>query len=139
MRKLLIVDVRRRLPKGFDVDTHFTPRYNPWDESLCLVPDRDMFKAISAGKASVVTDRIKRFTKDGILLESGKTLEADIIVTTTGLNMQAFSKIELSVNTYPVNFPDTTIFKSMMLSGLPNLAFAFGYTNIVWTLKVDLV
>lgn len=139
MKKLLIGDVRRRLPKGFDVETHFTPKYNPWDERLCLVPDGDMFKAISDGKASVVTDRIQRFTEHGILLESGKTLEADVIVTATGLNMLAFSRIQLSVDGQDILYPETTIFKSMMLSDVPNLAFAFGYTNIAWTLKVDLV
>lgn len=138
MKKLLLADVRRRLPKGYDVDTHFTPRYNPWDERLCLVPDGDLFKSISEGKASVVTDRIKQFTQDGILLESGKNLDADIIVTATGLNMLAFSRIQLSVDGKEVQYPDTTIFKSMMLSDIPNLAFAFGYTNIAWTLKVDL-
>jgi len=139
MKKLLIADVRRRLPKGFDVETHFTPRYNPWDERLCLVPDGDLFKSISEGKASVVTDRIKKFTENGILLESGKMLEADIIVTATGLNMLAFSRIQLTVDGKKIDYPDTTIFKSMMLSDVPNLAFAFGYTNIAWTLKVDLV
>ncbi|WP_111828308.1 flavin-containing monooxygenase [Acinetobacter colistiniresistens] len=139
MRRLLIADVRRRLPKGFDVDTHFSPKYNPWDERLCVVPDGDMFKAISAGKASVVTDHIERFTKEGILLKSGKVLEADIIITATGLNMLAFSKIQLTVDGKNINYPDTTIYKSMMLSDIPNFAFAFGYTNIAWTLKVDLV
>ena len=139
MKKLLIADVRRRLPKGFDVETHFTPKYNPWDERLCLVPDGDLFKSISEGKASVVTDRIKKFTENGILLESGKLLEADVIVTATGLNMLAFSRIQLTVDDKNIQYPDTTIFKSMMLSDVPNLAFAFGYTNIAWTLKVDLV
>lgn len=139
MKKILLADVRRRLPKGFDVETHFTPKYNPWDERLCLVPDGDMFKAISEGKASVVTDRIQQFTEKGILLESGKTLEADVIVTATGLNMLAFSRIQLSVDGQNIQYPETTIFKSMMLSDIPNLAFAFGYTNIAWTLKVDLV
>lgn len=139
MRRLLIADVKRRLPKGFDVGTHFSPKYNPWDERLCVVPDGDMFKAISSGKASVVTDHIDRFTKDGILLKSGKTLEADIIITATGLNMLAFSKIQLTVDGKKIDYPDTTIYKSMMLSDIPNFAFAFGYTNIAWTLKVDLV
>ena len=139
MRHLLIADVRRRLPKDFDVSTHFSPKYNPWDERLCVVPDGDMFKAISSGKASVVTDHIDRFIKEGILLKSGKVLEADIIITATGLNMLAFSKIQLTVDSKKINYPDTTIFKAMMLSDIPNFAFAFGYTNIAWTLKVDLV
>lgn len=139
MRRLLIANVRRQLPKHFDVDTHFTPRYDPWDQRLCMVPNGDLFKAISSGKASVVTDRIARFTATGILLESGQELAADIIVTATGLNMVPFGKISLSVDGRPVHWPDTTIYKAMMLSGVPNLAFAVGYTNISWTLKVDLV
>lgn len=139
MRRLLIANVRRQLPKHFDVDTHFTPRYDPWDQRLCMVPNGDLFKAISSGKASVVTDRIARFTKTGILLESGQELAADIVVTATGLNMSPFGKIALSVDGQQVHLPDTTIYKAMMLSGVPNLAFAVGYTNISWTLKVDLV
>lgn len=139
MRKLLIANVARQLPKHFDVDTHFTPRYDPWDQRLCMVPDGDLFNAISAGKASVVTDRIARFTKTGILLESGQELAADIIVTATGLNMSPFGKIALNVDGEQVHLPDTTAYKSMMLSGVPNFVFAIGYTNISWTLKVDLV
>lgn len=139
MRRFLISDVRRNLPKDFDIETHFSPKYNPWDERLCVVPDGDMFKAISSGKASVVTDHIVRFTKDGILLKSGKVLEADIIITATGLNAVAFSKTQLIVDGEKINYPYTTIFKSMMLSDVPNFAFAFGYTNLAWTLKVDLV
>ena len=139
MRTLLIANVRRQLPKNFDVDTHFTPRYNPWEQRLCMVPNGDLFKAISAGKASVVTDRIDRFTKTGILLESGQELAADIIVTATGLNMLPFGKIALGVDGQSVNLPDTMVYKSMMVSGLPNFAFALGYTNLAWTLKVDLV
>ncbi|OHV00007.1 flavin-containing monooxygenase [Mycobacterium talmoniae] len=139
MRRLLIAGVRRQLPKHFDVDTHFTPRYDPWDQRLCMVPNGDLFKAISSGKASVVTDRIARFTATGILLESGQELTADIVVTATGLNMVPFGKMSLAVDGRPVHWPDTTIYKAMMLSGVPNLAFAVGYTNISWTLKVDLV
>lgn len=109
------------------------------DERLCAVPDGDLFKAISAGKASVVTDRIARLTARGLLLESGTELEADIIVTATGLKMLAFGGLELTVDGEPVVFSDTVAFKSTMLSGIPNFAFALGYTNISWTLKVDLV
>ncbi|MDT0470442.1 NAD(P)/FAD-dependent oxidoreductase, partial [Streptomyces sp. DSM 41699] len=104
-----------------------------------MVPNGDLFKTISAGKASVVTDRIDRFTKTGILLESGQELAADIIVTATGLNMSPFGKIQLNVDGRDVNLPDTTAYKAMMLSGVPNFAYAVGYTNIAWTLKVDLV
>ncbi|KWX25848.1 FAD-containing monooxygenase EthA [Mycolicibacterium wolinskyi] len=139
MRRLLIANVRRQLPKNFDVDTHFTPRYKPWEQRLCMVPNGDLFKAISAGKASVVTDRIERFTKTGILLESGQELAADIIVTATGLNMSPFGKIRLGVDGRHINLPDTTAYKAMMLSGVPNFAYAVGYTNLAWTLKVDLV
>jgi cation diffusion facilitator CzcD-associated flavoprotein CzcO len=106
---------------------------------LCAVPDGDLFKAIKAGKASVVTDRIARFTERGLLLESGAELEADIVVTATGLNMLAFGGLQLAVDSEPVVVSDTVAFKSMMLSGVPNFAYAFGYTNISWTLKVDLV
>ena len=97
VRKVLMADVRRRLPRGFDVDKHFGPAYNPWDQRLCMVPNGDMFKTISAGKASVATDHIDRFTESGILLKSGEHLPADVVVTATGLNMLAFGGIELSV------------------------------------------
>jgi len=139
MRKLLIANVRRQLPRNFDVDTHFTPRYNPWDQRLCIVPNGDLFTAISAGQASVATDRIESFTETGIRLESGQELEADIVVTATGLNMLAFGAVRISIDGEPVNLPDTTVYKAMMLSGLPNFVFALGYTNISWTLKVDLI
>lgn len=139
MRTLLIAGVRRQLPRHFDVDTHFTPRYNPWDQRLCVVPDGDLFKAISAGQASVVTDRIETFTNRGVRLVSGQELAADIVVTATGLNIRPFGKIQLSVDGQQVNVPDTAPYKAMMLSGVPNFAFALGYTNLSWTLKVDLV
>jgi cation diffusion facilitator CzcD-associated flavoprotein CzcO len=138
-RRLLIADVRRRLPKDFDVDTHFNPAYDPWTQRLCMVPDGDLFKALSSGDASVVTDRIDRFTPNGIRLESGVELEADIVVTATGLNMQPMGGIQLRVDEKPVELSDTTTYKSMMLSGVPNFVFAIGYTNISWTLKVDIV
>jgi cation diffusion facilitator CzcD-associated flavoprotein CzcO len=138
-RRVLIADVRRRLPKDFDVDTHFTPAYDPWDQRLCMVPDGDLFKAISSGGASVVTDRIDRFTPTGIKLRSGAELEADIVVTATGLNMQPMGGITLTVDDEPVELSKTTVYKSMMLSGVPNFAFAIGYTNSSWTLKVDIV
>jgi cation diffusion facilitator CzcD-associated flavoprotein CzcO len=139
MRRVLVAGVRRRLPEGYDVDTHFNPHYDPWDQRLCLVPDGDLFAAISSGRASVVTEHIDRFTATGIRLRSGEELEADIVVTATGLNLLPFGGIELSVDGRPVALPETTIYKSMMLSGVPNFAFAFGYTNSSWTLKVDIV
>lgn len=139
MRKLLIAQVRARLPRHFDVDTHFTPRYNPWDQRLCMVPDGDLFATLSSGRASVVTDAITRFTPDGVLLESGQELAADVIVTATGLSMLPFGRIGLSVDEQPVHLPDRVAFKAMMVSGVPNLAYALGYSNISWTLKIDLV
>jgi cation diffusion facilitator CzcD-associated flavoprotein CzcO len=138
-RRLLMADVRRRLPQGYDVETHFGPKYDPWDQRLCMVPDGDMFTAISNGTASVATDRIERFTKTGIQLTSGQHLEADIVITATGLNMLPIGGIDLHVDGEKVDLPTTTVFKSMMLSGVPNFAFAMGYTNSSWTLKVDLV
>ena len=129
----------RALPEGYAVDTHFNPRYDPWDQRMCMVPDSDMFKAISDGAASVVTDRIARFTERGILLESGAELDADIIVTATGLNMVPFGKIDLNVDGQHIDLHDHLVYKSMMLSDIPNFAFIIGYTNNAWTLKVDLV
>jgi cation diffusion facilitator CzcD-associated flavoprotein CzcO len=127
------------LPKDFDVATHFNPSYNPWDQRLCAVPDADLFKTIAQGKASVVTDRIVRLTKTGILLESGKELKADLIVTGTGLKLLPFGGIQVSVDGDVKDAHDCLVYKSFMLSGIPNMAFAFGYTNSSWTLKVDLV
>ena len=129
----------KSLPAGYEVDTHFNPKYNPWDQRLCAVPDADLFRTISKGKASVVTDKIVRFTKTGILLESGKELPADIIVTATGLKLLPFGGIQVSVDGEAKDPHDCVVYKSFMLSGIPNMAFAFGYTNSSWTLKVDLV
>ncbi|MGV0991230.1 MAG: flavin-containing monooxygenase [Mycobacterium sp.] len=127
------------LPKGYDIDTHFNPSYKPWDQRLCAVPDNDLFKAISKGKAEVVTDKIVRFTKTGILLASGRELAADIIVTATGLKLLPFGGIAVSVDGAAKDAHEALVYKSFMLSGIPNMAFSFGYTNSSWTLKVDLV
>jgi len=127
------------LPEGYEVDTHFNPKYNPWDQRLCAVPDADLFKVIGRGKASVVTDKIERFTKTGVLLASGRELKADIIVTATGLKLLLFGSIEVSVDGTVQDPHDCLVYKSFMLSGIPNMAFSFGYTNSSWTLKVDLV
>ncbi len=127
------------LPEGYEVDTHFNPKYNPWDQRLCAVPDADLFKVIGRGKASVVTDKIDRFTKTGVVLASGRELNADIIITATGLNLQLFGGIEVSVDGKVQDPHDCLVYKSFMLSGIPNMAFSFGYTNSSWTLKVDLV
>lgn len=127
------------LPEGFDVDTHFHPEYDPWDQRMCTVPDGDLFKAIAKGRAAVVTDKIVRFTETGIELESGTRLDADIIVTATGLNMVPFGKIAFAVDGQRIDLPDHVIYKSAMVSGLPNFAFTVGYINHSWTLKADLV
>src|SRR5437764_9553400 len=139
VRRVLLADARRRLPKGFDVKAHFNPPYDPWDQRMCIVPDGDIYEAISSGGASVVTDHIDRFTPAGIRLRSGRVLEADIVVTATGLRMLPLGGIAFSVDGAAVDLPGSTIYKSMMLSGVPNFAFVVGYENASWTLKVDLV
>ena len=130
--------VERQLPPDYDVDTHFKPRYNPWDQRVCLVPDGDLFEAINAGRASVVTDHIDTFTEGGLRLQSGAELEADLIVTATGLNLLTLGGTELAVDGRDIELSETMSYKGMMLGGVPNLAMAFGYTNASWTLKCDL-
>ena len=138
-REILGRGVRKRLPAGYDVDTHFTPAYNPWDQRLCLTPDGDFFDALSSGRAEIVTDHIEAFTPDGLRLRSGARLAADVIVTATGLNLRLLGGVELTVDGEPVTAGGRLAYKAMMLEGVPNLAFAVGYTNASWTLKVDLV
>ena len=130
--------IRKTLGPDYDVRTHFTPSYDPWDQRLCLVPDGDLFEAIKAGKAEIVTDRIERFVEAGIRLESGRTIAADIIVTATGLRLKLLGGMELIVDGEPVDLAQTVTYKGLMYSGVPNLATAFGYTNASWTLKADL-
>jgi monooxygenase len=137
-KERIIGMVREKLGPDYDVATHFTPSYNPWDQRLCLVPDDDLFESIRSGAADVVTDHIERFTETGILLKSGKTLEADIIVTATGLNLEVLGGAEIVVDGKPVKFSETLSYKGMMYSDVPNLASSFGYTNASWTLKADL-
>jgi cation diffusion facilitator CzcD-associated flavoprotein CzcO len=129
----------KQLPAGYDVDTHFNPAYNPWDQRLCLIPDGDLFRAIRAGRATVVTGKIRTLTERGLLLESGAELAADIVVTATGLQLLALGGAQLAVDDRPVSLPETMAYKGMMLSGVPNFAFTIGYTNASWTLKADLV
>jgi cation diffusion facilitator CzcD-associated flavoprotein CzcO len=131
--------VAAQVQGAIDVDPHFTPRYKPWDQRLCLVPDGDLFRAIREHRADVVTDRVDTFTDKGIRLASGEELAADIIVTATGLKLVAFGDIDLTVDGTPVHPPETTVYKGMMLSGVPNLAWCVGYTNNSWTLRADLV
>ncbi len=139
VKRLLRRWTQKQLPAGYDVDTHFNPTYNPWDQRMCLVPEGDLFQAISSGAASVVTGAIDSFTESGLLLSDGRRLDADIVITATGLNLLAFGGIELEVDGRGVELADTVGYKGMMLSGVPNFAFAVGYTNASWTLKADLV
>ena len=138
MRKTLLTMAARRLPEGFDVEKHFGPDYKPWDQRLCLAPNGDLFKTIRKGNADVVTDTIERFTEKGIQLTSGEHLDADIIVTATGLNIRFFGGAEVLRNGVPMDLSTSVAFKGMMLSGVPNMVFTFGYTNASWTLKADL-
>jgi cation diffusion facilitator CzcD-associated flavoprotein CzcO len=134
----LINMVKKEMGPDYDVATHFTPRYNPWDQRLCLVPDSDLFNALKSNAASVVTDQIETFTPTGIKLRSGKHLDADIIVTATGLKLIVAGGMQASVDGRAVNFNKTMSYKGMMYSDVPNMASAFGYTNASWTLKCDL-
>jgi monooxygenase len=138
VKRRLVGMVRKELGPDYDVETHFTPRYNPWDQRLCLVPDADLFAALRDGSASVVTGEIDRLTKDGVRLTSGEVLPADIIVTATGLKMNLFGGMTISVDGSAIDASKTMAYKGLMFSGVPNLASSFGYTNASWTLKADL-
>ncbi len=138
MKKLLRRGVMKALPPGYDVDTHFKPTYNPWDQRLCLIPDADLFKALHSGSAEVVTDRIESFTERGIALESGAELEADVIVTATGLNLLFLGGMRISIDGETPDLARALTYKGMMLSDFPNFAYTLGYTNASWTLKADL-
>ena len=138
VKKLILGGVRMALGPDYDIATHFNPRYNPWDQRLCLVPDGDLFKSIREKRASVVTSDIDRFTEKGIRLKDGSEIEADIIVTATGLVLQVLGGMEVAVDGSNVDFSRTLNYKGMMYSDVPNLASAFGYTNASWTLKCDL-
>jgi len=136
-KAMIVRGVKNALP-DCDVERHFTPRYNPWDQRMCLVPDGDLFEAMRSGRASVVTDEIETFTATGLALRSGAELAADLIVTATGLNLQVLSDVALTVDGERVDVAKTLAYKGMMLSGVPNLALSMGYTNASWTLKCDL-
>jgi monooxygenase len=139
MKGLIRKGVDAEVPDSVDVDVHFKPRYDPWDQRLCFVPDGDLFHALRKGQASIVTDTIETFTPSGIRLTSGQELEADIIVTATGLQLLAFGGLDLVVDGEPIDFSKTMAYKALMLSGVPNFAYTVGYTNASWTLKADLV
>jgi cation diffusion facilitator CzcD-associated flavoprotein CzcO len=138
VKQLILGGARMALGPDYDIGTHFTPRYNPWDQRLCLVPDGDLFRAIREKRAEVVTNQIETFTTKGIRLKDGSELEADIIVTATGLNLQVLGGLDVSVDGRSVDFARTLNYKGMMYSDVPNMASAFGYTNASWTLKCDL-
>ncbi len=139
MRRLIRALTERQLPAGFDVDTHFNPKYDPWDQRLCLVPDGDLFEVLGSGAATIVTGEIATFTEHGVELASGEQLEADVIVAATGLNLLVLGGVELSVDGRAVEVGETVSYKGMMLCGVPNMALTLGYTNASWTLKADLV
>jgi cation diffusion facilitator CzcD-associated flavoprotein CzcO len=139
LRTELLNAVRAELPEGYDVDTHFTPRYRPWQQRLAMVPDGDLFKGISSGRASVVTDEIETFNATGILLKSGEQLDADVIITATGFDLSVLGDIAFTVDATPVNFADTVTYRGMMFTGVPNLLWVFGYFRASWTLRADLL
>src|SRR5260370_4529549 len=138
VKRMLRRMLERQLPPGYDIDTHFTPRYNPWDQRFCVVPDGDLFRAIGRGTVSVVTDHVDTFTEQGLRLRSGTEIEADVIVTATGLELLFLGGIEVSVDGEVVDLATRLTYKGMMVEGVPNLAIAIGYTNASWTLKCDL-
>jgi cation diffusion facilitator CzcD-associated flavoprotein CzcO len=138
-KKHIIQQVADQLPQGYDVATHFTPRYDPWDERICAVPDGDLFKEITAGRVTVVTDKIAHFERNGLKLESGKNLPCDMVVVATGLNLQFMGGMALFVDGKPVQPRDHLTYRGMMYSNLPNIMSVFGYTNSSWTLKIDLI
>ncbi len=138
--KAALIDLARAaLPPGFDVEKHFTPRYMPWRQRIAFLPDGDLFKAISVGQASIVTDEIETFTETGVTLKSGDELEADIIVTATGFNLSVLGDISFTLDGEPLDFADTVTYRGIMFADVPNLAFVYGYFRASWTLRVDLV
>jgi monooxygenase len=138
IKALIRKGVEKRLPPDYDIDTHFKPRYDPWDQRVCLVPDGDLFEALGKGRASIVTDRIETFTEKGLRLASGAELEADLIVTATGLKLLPLGGMTIAVDGQEIELSETVGYKGVMFSGVPNLAIALGYTNASWTLKCDL-
>ena len=139
VKRELLEGVRAYLGTNYDVETHFTPHYRPWRQRIAFVPDGDLFQAVRAGKTSVVTDEIDRFTPSGLLLKSGQVLEADIIVTATGFNINVLGDIEFTIDSKPLNFADTVTYRGTMFTGIPNMAWVFGYFRASWTLRADLV
>jgi cation diffusion facilitator CzcD-associated flavoprotein CzcO len=138
VKEILLKGVREQLGPDYDIEKDFTPTYNPWDQRLCLVPNGDLFQAMREGKASVVTDTIDTFDETGILLASGQHLDADVIVTATGLQLVTLGEVQFEVDGKPIDFADTWTYKGVAYSGVPNLASSFGYINASWTLRSDL-
>ena len=138
-RRLLRWTNRRLLPKGYPVDIHFNPPYDPWDQRLCIAPDGDFLKAIRSGRVSIVTGGIERFTPGGVRMNSGEEIAADVIVAATGLAVTLLRGMRLSLDGVPVDLPERMVFKGTMLDGVPNLCFVFGYVNASWTLRADLI
>jgi cation diffusion facilitator CzcD-associated flavoprotein CzcO len=139
VKKEILRLVREQLGADYDVEKHFTPRYNPWDQRVCLVPDADLFVAIRSGKASVATDEIEAFTESGMRLKSGDLLQADIIVTATGLKLKSLGGVQVTLDGTPIDMARRPCYKGMMVRGVPNLSFTLGYSNASWTLKCNLV
>jgi cation diffusion facilitator CzcD-associated flavoprotein CzcO len=139
LHTFLIESMRPLLPEGFDIEKHFTPRYRPWQQRIAIVPDGDLFAALREAKASIVTDTIEEFTEKGIRVSSGEELEADVVVTATGFNLSAFGDVAFTVDGDPVDFTERVTWRGIMISGMPNMAYMFGYFRHSWTLRVDLV
>jgi monooxygenase len=139
LHTLLIEAMRPLLPEGFDVDKHFTPRYRPWQQRIAVVPDGDLFAALREGTASIVTDTIETFTEHGIKVSSGEEIPADIVVTATGFNMSLLGDVAFTVDGEQVDFTERVTWRGIMVNGLPNMAYVFGYFRHSWTLRVDLV
>jgi cation diffusion facilitator CzcD-associated flavoprotein CzcO len=139
VKQELLSGVRAYLGPEYDMTTHFTPKYRPWRQRIAFIPDGDFLEAIRAGKASVVTDQIERFAKTGILLRSGRVLEADIIITATGFNLNVLGDIDFNIDGKPLVFSDTVTYRGMMFTSVPNMAWVFGYFRASWTLRADLV
>jgi cation diffusion facilitator CzcD-associated flavoprotein CzcO len=139
LHAFLLESVRPLLPEGFDIDTHLTPRYRPWQQRIAIVPNGDLFAALRDGTASIVTDTIDTFTEQGITLSSGAELAADVIVTATGFNLSLLGDVAFAVDGEPVDFTERVTWRGLMISGVPNMAYVFGYFRHSWTLRVDLV
>jgi len=139
LHAFLIESMRPLLPEGFDVEKHFTPRYRPWQQRIAIVPDGDLFAALREGKASVITDTIETFTPRGIRVSSGEEIPADVVVSATGFNLSLFGDVAFAVDGEPVDFTERVTWRGIMISGVPNMAYTFGYFRHSWTLRVDLV